>query len=34
MLIKNNDLDEYRYSGYGNGFDLSSQFSWSNGSWS
>ena len=32
-LTKNADPDKYRYSGYGIGFDLRSQFAWSDGSW-
>ena len=30
-LTKNTDPDNYGYSGYGNGFDASSQFLWSDG---
>ena len=32
-LIKNNDPDKFRYSGYGIGFHSWSLFSWSDGSW-
>ena len=32
-LTKNADPDKYGYNGYGIGFNVCSQFSWSDGSW-
>ena len=32
-LTENADPDKYRYSGYGIGYDATSQFSWADGRW-